>query len=766
MAFLPLVAMSQLSMGSWKTYFSYNLVSQVEQTPSKIFGVSDGALFSVEKADNSIQTYSKLNGLHDFSISKVKYHSQLGLLIVTYADGNIDLMSPDGTYNMPEIKNSSASVDKNANDILLVNNYAYISCGIGIVKINLKKREITDTYVIGANSTMIALKSTAIFGDSIYTISKDAIYSALASSPVLANYSYWHEKETFPETTQNNVLLLTFGNKLFLLKASGSVYSTLDGVNWTLFDNSQTYTGMKVSGDRLLLYGNNGIKSYNQNFETETYSGFVCSDVLFDNSTSAYWEALGSSGLVKMQNGTVLEQYKPDGPATNKIFTLKYQLGRLYALSGARWDIYDDQVAGALMIYDESTWRNFTKNEIYPLTGKNFIGITNIAVDKNDPTHYYVSSSREGLYEFRENVFYQRFNYSNSGISSCCGNNPDDYQDIDGLCLDHKNNLWMTNDVVSTTVVVMLNDGTWVKNQYAPISGKYCFDKIIETKNYFKWMNLPHLTSSPGGLFVLDDKSAPANVSSHQYRFFPTVEDQDGNNISVDPINCMAEDQDGVVWVGSDHGPLLFQNISYVFNTNYTVYRPKIPRNDGTDYADYLLDGQKILSITVDGGNRKWIGTDGSGVYLMSPDGLTTIRHFTTDNSPLLSDKVWSIAINSKTGEVFFATDMGLVSYKSDATEASSSYDKISVYPNPVRPDFTGVITITGLEKNTVAKITDANGNLVYQAKSNGGIVTWDGLDASGRKAPAGVYFVLCSSISEYDSEMVDTTVGKFMIIR
>jgi hypothetical protein len=324
----------------------------------------------------------------------------------------------------------------------------------------------------------------------------------------------------------------------------------------------------------------------------------------------------------------------------------------------------------------------------------------------------------------------------------------------------------MTNDVVSTTVVVMLNDGTWVKNQYDSISGKYCFDKIIETKNYFKWMNLPHLTVSPGGLFVLDDKSDPANVSSHQYRFFATVEDQDGNSISVDPINCMAEDQDGVVWVGSDHGPLLFQNISYVFNTNYTVYRPKIPRNDGTDYADYLLDGQKILSITVDGGNRKWIGTDGSGVYLMSSDGLTTIRHFTTDNSPLLSDKVWSIAINSKTGEVFFATDMGLVSYKSDATEASSSYDKISVYPNPVRPDFTGVITITGLEKNTVAKITDANGNLVYQAKSNGGIVTWDGLDASGRKAPAGVYFVLCSSISEYDSEMVDTTVGKFMIIR
>jgi len=214
------------------------------------------------------------------------------------------------------------------------------------------------------------------------------------------------------------------------------------------------------------------------------------------------------------------------------------------------------------------------------------------------------------------------------------------------------------------------------------------------------------------------------------------------------------------VWVGTDIGPLLFYNTSRAFEPGYTCSRVKIPRNDGTNQADYLLKDEVVQAIAIDGANRKWIATRTSGVYLMSENGQETIRHFTSTNSPLLSDNVISVSINPVTGEVFFGTSNGLISYQSDASEGTGAYDNVYAYPNPVRENYNGIITITGLINNTQVKITDINGNLVYQTVSNGSLATWDGKDVHGRKVSTGIYMAICAS-----EDGTQSTITKIMVI-
>ena len=225
----------------------------------------------------------------------------------------------------------------------------------------------------------------------------------------------------------------------------------------------------------------------------------------------------------------------------------------------------------------------------------------------------------------------------------------------------------------------------------------------------------------------------------------------------------MAEDKNGDLWVGTNIAPLLLEQAK--FNESDPEFiQVKVPRNDGTNYADYLLNGVNISGIAIDGGNRKWFATKGNGAYLISADNLTQLQHFTSQNSMLLSDNIESIAINDQTGEVFFGTDKGLCSYMSDATAINEEMTKDNVwaYPNPVRPDYTGLITITGLNYDTDVKIVTANGTLVAEGRSNGGTFTWDGCDQhNGKRVASGVYMVLAAT-----AEGNKGTVCKIAIVR
>ena len=273
-------------------------------------------------------------------------------------------------------------------------------------------------------------------------------------------------------------------------------------------------------------------------------------------------------------------------------------------------------------------------------------------------------------------------------------------------------------------------------------------DILIDSRNpNIKYVVILRMTGSgTTSLFVIDDNGTKYDESDDRTRMFSSFIDQDGNPFKPSVLRCIAQDNDGTIWIGTDSGPILLGSGYGVFDDDFTITRVKIPRNDGTNAADFLLDNTQVNAISVDGGNRKWIGTETAGVFLMSPDGVTTLEHFTTDNSPLLSDNIICLDINDITGEVFFGTGNGIISYQSDASEGGEDFSDVHAYPNPVREDYHGLITITGLMKDTRVRITDVSGSVVYETVSNGGMATWDGTRPDGQRVATGVYIAMCIS--------------------
>jgi len=391
----------------------------------------------------------------------------------------------------------------------------------------------------------------------------------------------------------------------------------------------------------------------------------------------------------------------------------------------------------------------------------------NVAVDPLDNKHFFVSSYGTGLYEFKNNAFANWYNYMNSKLETTVPADPYRYTRLDGAIFDQQGNLLVSNTSAAAGIKILSANGTWSQLTYPGVASKPTLGKILISNQNANQKWVLSVRSQPG-VFVFDDNKTLTDQSDDKSVFLSKFtypeQDKTGNTIHTSQypsaVYSIAQDKNGVVWVGTDIGPFLFNNISKVYNDDYTCSRVKIPRADSTNLADYLLVNEHIKAIAIDGANRKWIGTENSGVYLMSATGQQTIQHFTSTNSPLLSDNVLSIAINPVTGEVFFGTDQGLVSYQSDAGEAGSTFGNVYAYPNPVRQGYTGVITITGLVENTQVKITDISGNLVCETVSNGSLATWNGKDANGRKVNTGIYLAICAN-----ADGTLSTITKILVI-
>ena len=445
----------------------------------------------------------------------------------------------------------------------------------------------------------------------------------------------------------------------------------------------------------------------------------------------------------------------PGGPMHNHFGFMKFHQGKLYTCRG--WDNGSvkapaDEVA--VQVMENNHWDIYQHEGIKEQTNRRYDNMAVLDVDPNDPNHVFVGS-RNGLYEFENGQFVKYYDSENSPIQifNMRSENPSkEYQITIGVKYDNDGNLWLLNSYSdSNPIIKYTKTREWqtynfselmeyTENNYPVKRSLPMLSKLfIDSRNYIWFVNNSWYIPS---LFVYDK----VNNSLISYKNFVN---EDGTTLVLNNVRCVAEDHDKNIWVGTNMGPLMLEPAemtaeSPVFN------QVKVPRNDGTNYADYLLNGVDIASIAVDGGGRKWFGTYGNGVYLISADNMTQLEHFTAENSKLLSNNVESIAINGTTGEVFFGTDKGLCSYMSDATDTNESMSKNSVYayPNPVRPDYTGIITVVGLSYDADVKIVTSNGVLVAQGRSNGGSFTWDGCDMKGRRVASGIYMVQTATSS------------------
>ncbi len=433
----------------------------------------------------------------------------------------------------------------------------------------------------------------------------------------------------------------------------------------------------------------------------------------------------------------IIKTLKPDGPKYNYFGFMRFYNGKLYTCNG------DYNHSSGIQILKDNQWEIYQNEGISDVTGVSYPGAFCMDIDPSDENHIF-SGSRNGLYEFRNGKFVKFYNNDNSPIEAFDLKNKE-FELISGVKYDNQANLWIFNSQAPTASLIRMINGEFEKYNKKELmklndagftnkSNGELGNSVIDSKGKMWFVNNNWVTPA---LYQYDMEND--NIIAYE-----TFVNQDGASFSVnDGVRCVVEDLENNMWIGTSAGLLILER-NEINNNGSTFTQVKVPRNDGTSYADYLLAGIDVLCIAIDGGNRKWIGTKSNGVYLISSDNNSQIHHFTIDNSKLLSNSVMSIAINPTSGEVFFGTENGLCSYISDATETNTEMnsDNVWAYPNPVEPGYTGLITITGLSFNADIKILSSNGIVVNEGRSNGGTYVWDGCDKKGRRVASGVYML------------------------
>ena len=457
---------------------------------------------------------------------------------------------------------------------------------------------------------------------------------------------------------------------------------------------------------------------------------------------------------------STVEKLNPGGPAYNRFYESKFINDKLYTTGGYFLPAMpDDALPGTIQVFDGNEWELY-QEQIDKITGFRYVDICCVDVDPHDPEHVF-AGGRCGLYEFKNGKLVTYYNKDNSPLMSAndrgtiLGN---DYVIVLGILFDAKGSLWVLNSLAQgVSLLELTSDHQWISHHHTE----------LEKENGITADGLSKMMFDSRGLlwFVNNYWNTPAlfcyDTNQDIILKYDKIVNQDGTKYDIYHINNIAEDKEGNIWAVTDVGPFMIQQ-SEIGQSNVTFYQIKVPRNDGTNYADYLLSGVDISSIAIDGGNRKWFGSNGAGVFLISADNMQQEENFTTDNSYLLYNNISSIAINQKSGEVFFLSDKGLCSYMSNAVAPNEEMTKgsVNVYPNPVTPDFTGMVTITGLSYDADIKITTASGAIVAEGRSNGGMFNWDCRNQQGKRVASGVYMIITAT-----SDGNLGTVGKIAVI-
>ncbi len=737
-----LLSHAQMAIGTWKTHFSYNDVKEITESAEKIYAISNGSLFSVDKEYESIETYSKINGLSDGEIAHIVYSKKNDLLFIAYSNSNIDLLKGNNIINIPDLKRKEIS-GKEINHIYFYNHYAYLSCGFGIVVVDTRKNEVADTYVIGDKGAYLKINSVQIAGNYIYALTPDGIYHADIRSQELSNFENWTPLAN-PDSSGNGDIA-AFGDELVLL--TGNAIYRYAGMQWNIFRETSSFSVINVSGENITFWGENSFLRFDKNWaEKDAQELQGIKYLTFSTSGSNYWVAQYSpvedqTVLTDYKNGEVQNTFIPTGPYSSKAASIKYKYGKLLTISGGPYLLGSEvNIPGVVQVYEDGKWMVIREKDVPAEiinAGGSFMNVLDAEMDPVNHNLIYMATYRSSLFMFDNNRFVNRFTPENiNGDISVL-------RRLDGLFFDKNNNLWMLSMNTPNVLTVKKADGSWGTLYYSNLSNMLTVNKQFISQNGFRWITI---FRAGEGLFVVNDKGTPFNASDDQTKYFRSFPES-GSSEVVTPARyyCVVEDKNNAIWIGTNMGPLIVSNPNTIFNSNFTIDRIKITREDNENLADYLLGTETINDIVVDGGNRKWIATETSGLYLLSPNGQETIHHFTTENSPLTSNTVMSLAMDDETGELFIATSNALYSFKSDATEGADSYNGAYAYPNPVHPDYTGLITITGLMEKSIVKIADMQGNLIRQGDSNGGMFTWDGKDLRGQRVGTGVYLVFAS---------------------
>ncbi len=736
---------AQIAVGEWRDHLPYSHALKVTEAENKIYCSTDISLFSYNKDDNSIEKLSKITGLSDVDFSSIEYSKENKVLLIAYSNGNIDLIENNTIYNISDIKRKQITGNKTINNIMFIDHYAYLSCGFGIVVLDIERKEIKDTYYIGENGSYINVFEMTFDGDSLYAATESGIYKADINCPNLLDFANWTRITNFPNYNNKFNTITYFNDKIYVNfhteEWAGDTIYIYNDDSWEYFDTSHTYSthfstfSLSVNYEKLIIVFTYKIHIVDTEGNTTKYNSQRSKDAVLDKD-NILWVADNRNGLIKNNNPWDFENIFPNGPLYKSVVDISIEGDNLWVAAGGRDGSWNNisSYQGTFAFSNEQ-WKSYNSNNTTGM--ENIFDLVNVCINPANPNQVFIASWGCGVLEFNNGEFIRLYNEANSTLQNVEGLGYG-YIRIGGLAFDSDNNLWVTNSGVENPISIKKTDGNWKSLEYGNLFNSGFIGDIIVTKYNHKWVMLPR----GKGLFIFDEKNTFEDLNDDNTKEFD-IRDENGAIINND-IFSIAEDMDGTIWIGTAQGVVVYYNPENVFSDENFYAQRIIIDIDGS--AQYLLETETVTAIAIDGANRKWFGTGSSGVFLMSEDGTEQIFNFNTDNSPLLSNVITSIAINHNTGEVFFGTDKGIISYKSTATKGDDEFNQVYVYPNPVRENYSGLITIKGLVSASNVKITDISGNIVYETTAQGGQAIWDGKNFSGKKVHTGVYLVFCSN--------------------
>lgn len=763
-----LATTAQAAIGAWRSHFAYHNATQCAVMGGKVYVVSDGSLYSYTPSDEYVEAYDKTNLLSDQGVRHIAVDEQTNRLVVVYDNANIDFIYPDGSITNLADYASETTLDPMINDLCIENGKAYLATNFGLTVLDVRREEFGNSYTLGR-----VTRSCVELGGIIYAATAEGLYSGDTRKNLL-DISNW---EKMSEEVYSQ--LATFDGCLMGLNSDQSVYRIFP---------TDSVPELFRKGPLNFLHRTDGKLIVGNRTNVWVYSSQTSSVQLSLDGTvnylvaagSTYWTCNGAKGLnaytydkSSRKATRIVGEIAPNSPVRNLCQYLNFvDDSRLLVAGGCLNYFGTTFYDGTLMMYEEGEWKTFEEG-INQKTGIPYKNLTSIVQDPKDATHHYASSFGQGIYEFRDMKFVKLYTHTDKPGSEMVVASPlesaipesYEYTRISRLQYDKQGNLWISNaggaDRVDSPLKIMKPDGTFVNLYYEELQKLPTVTEVLFGSNGWLWVVS---MQKKVRLFCIDTNGTLEDTSDDRVRKFDgRFMDQDGGIAEVDYINDIAEDHNGNLWVMTSKGPFVLYDIDEAFNSNYHFTKIKVPRNDGTNYADYLLDGAYTTCVEIDAANRKWIGTRNNGLYLISDDGLETIHHFTRENSPLPSNTIESLALHHASGELFVGTDKGLMSYMSDATRAEQTYDetKVYAYPNPMTADYDGPVTVVGLKANSQVKITNTAGHLVAEGTSLGGSFTWNGRTSHGQRVSTGVYYVLGC-----DDEGTEGIVTKILVVK
>lgn len=743
--FLSHVLFAQPNNQLWKGYFSYNEIVDVTGGTGKILAATQNAVFTQITASSETDLYNSITGFKPESITALHYSETTHKIYAGNANGLLLVIQPDGSVTTKvDIINEVpvAPNKKKINDLYEHNGRIYLATDYGISVVDASTLEFISTYFIGTAGEETAVLQTTVLGNEIYAVTRDfGIRKATVSNPNLFDFNQW---QTF--TTGAWTGIVTFFGQIVAMNADAKTYKFNGTLPQVILNQTQPGLKLKTNGSELIITTMNHVFVLNQVFtQRANITSIPDFSAAFTAATvvgNKIYIGTQKDGLFStdLTNPTVFENLSPNGPLQNYIFRVKKAPNLLWTVYGDYTFDYNPFPLDELGIsnYDPNLgWKTIPYSDV--LEAK---CLSDLAINPLQPNNVFISSYFSGVLELTgETIFLH--DATNSGPSGLEPFTPQTWVLNNSPAFDKNGNLWVTNRGTDKALKVLRTSNQWQSYDIGDYITNGRFAPMAIDKNETKW-----LPTRDDGVIAFNDTQSNKTVVINTESGLPSTN-----------VLCVAVDNRNQLWIGTAAGLRVLSSVDQFLRQN-ELNVSSIIIQEG-DLAQELFYQQLIIDIAVDGANRKWVAIENGGVFLVAADGQETIYRFDTSNSPLPSNTVNDIEIDGVSGEVFFATDKGMVSFLGTSTQPSDNLADVYVYPNPVRPGFSGTVKISGLTDKATVKITDIEGNLVYETTTAGGTIEWDTTAFGKYKVASGVYMVFVSS-----EDGLQTTVKKVMIIR